>query len=96
MTDETPAKSRVAYIAFTDSAGQQWLAWKVAEAAINELGGTGANRESPSLGKAWLVFLSPTTGETRRTAPVPEEWRTLSVPELERLVREAKPFRRRK
>ena len=96
MTDETPAESRVAYVSFTDSRGEQWLVWKVAENAVSEIRGMSSKPESPSLGKAWLVFLSSTSGETRRTAPVPKNWRKLSIAELEKLVSEAKPFRRRK
>ena len=95
MTDDTPTNQpRSVYRTFTDSTGMKWLVWKVAEAAVNEIRGQGGKPESPSLGKAWLVFLSP-SGETRRIAPVPKSWRKLTVDELNALVREAKPFQRR-
>lgn len=72
----------------------QWMVWKVAQAAVSEIRGASGKPESPSLGNAWLVFLSSQTGETRRIAPVPEGWRKLSAAELEALVRAAKPFQR--
>jgi hypothetical protein len=96
MTDQPPTEKppHNAYRSFHDSKGQQWLVWKVAEAAVNDIRSRGGTADSPSLGKAWLVFLS-LGGETRRIAPVPDTWRTLSVEELERLLQEAKPFQRR-
>lgn len=96
MTDETPPESRTAYVSFTDFTGQQWLVWKVAEAAVSQIRELGGLSESPSLGKAWLVFLSSKTGETRRIAPVPKDWRKLPDADLDALVREAKPFQGRK
>ena len=96
MSDDTAPKSGVPYITFTDSTGETWLVWKVAQAAVSEIRGTLGTPESSSLDKAWLVFLSSASGETRRTAPVPRNWRTLEATELEKLVREAKAFRREK
>jgi hypothetical protein len=94
MTDESPSdQPHNPYRSFTDSSGAQWLVWKVAEADVSEIRGRGA-ADSPSLGKAWLVFLSM-SGETRRITPVPAEWRSLSDAELDALVRDAKPFQRR-
>ena len=96
MTDETPSEERrTVYRTFTDSTGAQWMVWKVAEAAVSEIRGRTRNMESASLPKAWLVFLSSETGETRRLSPVPRSWRKLTVDELQALVREAKPFQRR-
>ena len=94
MTDERPSPPR-AYLTFTDSAGVQWLVWKVAEASVTQIRGISGAPESPSLGKAWLVFLAPQSGETRRITPVPKGWRKLSPTELEALVREARPFTHR-
>ena len=94
MTDERPSPPR-AYLTFTDSAGVQWLVWKVAEASVTQIRGISGAPESPSLGKAWLVFLATQSGETRRITPVPKSWRKLSPAELETLLSEAKPFTRR-
>ena len=95
MTAESPRdQPHNAYRSFTDAKGAQWLVWKVAEADVKEIRGRAGIADSPSLGKAWLVFLSM-TGETRRITPVPAEWRSLSDAELDALLGEAKPFQRR-
>ena len=96
MSDETPSgHSPTVYRTFTDSTGVQWMVWKVAEATVKEIRDLSGRPESPSLDKAWLVFLSSETAETRRIAPVPANWRQLSIEELEALLREARPFHHR-
>jgi hypothetical protein len=95
MNDQQPSeKPTGAYLSFLDASGARWIVWKIKESAVDEIRGRGGAPESPSLGRAWLIFLSP-SGETRRLAPVPTNWRDLSDAELERLAGEAKPFKRR-
>jgi hypothetical protein len=90
MTDQTSdATPRGPYRRFTDDAGGNWLVWRISEREVEEI------REEPSLGRAWLIFLSP-NGETRRLAPVPAGWRRLTDAELHTLAEAAKPFTQRR
>jgi len=57
-------RPRGAYLPFLDTNGKRWLVWKITESAVDEIRGRAGAPESPSLGRAWLIFLSP-SGETR-------------------------------
>jgi len=82
IADATP---RGPYRQFTDDDGNEWLVWQISQDAVDHL------RESPSLGRAWLIFLGP-GGETRRIAPVPASWRVLEDSRLRELALAAIPF----
>lgn len=78
----------MALITFQDSQGARWRIWNVA-------------RESLSFGKSdylgqeyragWLVFQREGTDERRRLASFPDDWASLTPPQLERLCAAARP-----
>ena len=79
------ATPRGPYRQFTDDNGNDWLVWQISEDAVDHI------RESPSLGRAWLIFLGP-DGDTRRLAPFPTHWRVLEDEQLRALAMTALPF----
>ena len=89
MTDTTlDATPREPYRRFSDPEGGDWLVWRLSEDAVDEL------RESPSLSRAWLIFLGP-EGATRRLTPVPSGWRRLKDAQLYALAQAATTVVRR-
>ena len=89
MSDTTfDATPRGPYRRFSDPDGRDWLVWRLARDAVEEI------REEPSLGRAWLIFLNP-EGETRRLAPVPTDWQRMEDAQLYTLAQSALPFVRR-
>jgi hypothetical protein len=66
---------------FRDAAGVEWEVYEVAAQAL----GTGRLDYLPDkFRRGWLVFECDT--EKRRLAPIPPEWESLSLHELQTLV----------
>jgi len=71
-----------------DDAGMEWEVWCCVPAA--KKGGL-----TPDYARGWLTFESA-SGEKRRHAPAPADWRTVSDDSLRILLIAAKPARQRR
>jgi hypothetical protein len=73
---------------FTDSSGIRWTVSEIARLDFSER--LMALLPHPERRQGWLLFES-LLGERRRYTPIPENWRSLPVPALERCLTTAVP-----
>jgi len=73
---------------FTDSAGTLWTVSEIARLDYSER--LMAMLPHPERRQGWLLFESD-QGERRRLTPVPDEWRSLPVSELQHCLQNALP-----
>ena len=71
---------------FIDSAGVRWDAWEVRRDHVGSFGFT-HHPVALELQDGWLCFAS--SGERRRLAPYPDDWRRLSIDQLAALCARA-------
>lgn len=81
-------KSAAGPILFTDAMGARWTVHEIPSPSM--LSGTPMFRAHPERRTGWLLFESR-AGESRRLAPYPADWRSLSPYVLERWCMRAVP-----
>src|SRR3954451_14034061 len=86
-----PAVSRSSMRNFTDSAGTEWTVFEVKRQGDEEDNWAYLPR---GFRAGWLCFESD--AGKRRLSPVPDGWKSLDSPDLERMLRRAAPVVRTK
>lgn len=72
---------------FTDSKGVEWLVTEISDPALRAI--SSDRLRMPEYKSGWLLFQSDAT--KKRLAPYPDDWRSFSPADLEKLCARAKP-----